>query len=248
MRVDTAVLNVLDAATKVGNSLVLVGQLDRALYTKTNKVLEACGGKWIKAKKAHIFDGDAAERVEQIILTGEVTIPKDEFDFFPTPPAVVERVIELAQISPLMCVLEPSAGQGALAKAAFNAGALVDMYELMPANNQKLRDLDLSLCNVFDPCDFLTVNPRRAYDRVVMNPPFTKQADIKHVLHALKFVKEGGRLVSVMPSSVVFRNNSLTTFFRDVVAEYGGDIEELPEGSFKSSGTMVNTVIVSIQL
>lgn len=97
-----------------------------------------------------------------------------------------------------------------------------------------------------EPTDFLTVEPDPVYDRVVMNPPFGRQADIKHVSHALKFLKPGGLLVSVMASSVTFRSNKLTTDFRQLIEERGGHIEELPEGAFKSSGTMVNTVIVVI--
>lgn len=147
-----------------------------------------------------------------------------------------------------MRVLEPSAGQGAIAKAAHSAAAdvMIDMYELMPANNDILHGLNLRLSGIGKPTDFLTVDPDPVYDRVVMNPPFGRQADIKHVSHALKFLKPVGLLVSVMASSVTFRSNKLTTDFRQLIEVRGGHIEELPEGAFKSSGTMVNTVIVVI--
>ncbi len=94
--------------------------------------------------------------------------------------------------------------------------------------------------------DFLAQEPEASYDRVVMNPPFAKQADIKHVLHALRFLKPDGLLVSVMAASVAFRDNKLTLDFRDLIRERGGDIEALPEGAFKSSGTMVRSLIVTI--
>ncbi|QKJ88072.1 SAM-dependent methyltransferase [Paramixta manurensis] len=248
MRVDNEVLNVLSAAECHGKNLVLTGQLDRNLYTRTNKVLEAAGGKWSRKEKAHIFDIDASERIEQIILTGDVVVPKDDFEFFPTPPDVVRHVIYFADIRDGMRVLEPSAGQGAIAKAAHDAAAdvIIDMYELMPANNDALHALNLRLSGIGEPVDFLTVVPAPIYDRVVMNPPFGRQADIKHVTHAMKFLKPGGLLVSVMSSSVTFRSNKLTSDFRQLVEERSGHIEELPEGAFKKSGTMVNTVIVVI--
>lgn len=248
MRVDNEVLNVLSAAECHGKNLVLTGQLDRNLYTRTNKVLEAAGGKWNRKEKAHIFDIDASERIEQIILTGDVVVPKDDFEFFPTPPDVVRHVINFADIRDGMRVLEPSAGQGAIAKAAHDAAAdvMIDMYELMPSNNDALHALNLRLSGIGEPVDFLTVEPAPIYDRVVMNPPFGRQADIKHVNHALKFLKPGGLLVSVMSSSVTFRSNKLTSDFRQLVENRGGHIEELPEGAFKSSGTMVSTVIVVI--
>ncbi len=244
MRVSDDVLAVLSRAELDGQALRLIGQLDRAMYTKVNKVLEAAGGKWNRSAKAHVFDRPASDRVDEIILTGEVEVPKDEFNYFPSPPDVVARLIELAQIEPLMNVLEPSAGRGAIAFACAAAGADVDCCELMRENYLALCE-NIKLRHV-KPIDFLTLEPEPIYDRVVMNPPFAKQQDIKHVLHALKFLKPDGLLVSIMASSVTFRDNKLTQDFRDLIRERGGDIEALPDGAFKSSGTMVRTVICRI--
>ena len=56
MRIDDDVLAVLSRSTVVGSSLVIPDQLDRKLYVKTNKVLEAAGGKWNRKARAHVFD------------------------------------------------------------------------------------------------------------------------------------------------------------------------------------------------
>lgn len=244
MKIEDDVLAVLSRAEAAGNAVTLTGQLDRKLYERTNKALEAAGGKWNRKAKAHLFDADATERIEQMLATGSIEVPKDEFNFFPSPPAVVVRLLALADIKPGMRVLEPSAGKGAIAYACADAGATVDCYELMEANFVALAG-DARLGPVRH-MDFLAQAPEASYDRVVMNPPFLKQADIKHVMHALQFLKPGGLLVSVMASSVAFRDNRLTQDFRDLVRARGGDIEALPDGSFKASGTNVNTVIVTI--
>lgn len=244
MRVDNEVMVVLGRAETLGNALTLTGKLDRNLYTKTNKVLEAAGGKWDRKSKAHIFADDASDRIGQIILTGEIDIPKDEFEFFPTPKDVVERLLELAEIFPGQKVLEPSAGRGAIAFACADAGGVVNCIELMEANYTFLAS-DNRLNSVRN-MDFMAQAPEASYDRVVMNPPFSKQQDIKHVNHALKFLKPDGLLVSVMSASVIFRENALTKEFRDLVHSRNGLIEKLPEAAFKQSGTMVNTVIVMI--
>lgn len=243
MQVDQTVLSVLSSAQATGNAVVLIGQLDRKLYEKTNKVLEAAGGKWNRKARAHVFDGDAADRLDQIILTGQVEVPKDEFNFFPTPPEVVSVLLDLADVQAGMAVLEPSAGHGAIARACAEVGAHVDCIELMAANAEILR-ADERLC--VREVDFMSVPVVQGYDRVVMNPPFLKQADIKHVAHAHQFLKPGGRLVAVMSAGVTFRENKLTTSFRDFVDECGGCITALPDASFKASGTMVNTVVVTI--
>jgi hypothetical protein len=54
-----------------------------------------------------------------------------------------------------------------------------------------------------------------------MNLPFAKQDDIRHVLHALKFLKPGGHLVAIMSASTMFRANKLATDFRELVASMG---------------------------
>jgi methylase of polypeptide subunit release factors len=241
MKVANDVLKVLSDADLSGSRLVLQGQLDRKMYVSVNKVLEAAGWKWDRKAKAHTCEGEAVDVLERVLLTGEVTIAKDEFQFFPTPKAVVDQLIELAAIKPGMRVLEPSAGKGAIAYACADAGAGVHCIELMEANFAALV-CDLRLVNVTKD-DFLNVPPHAVFDRVVMNPPFARQADIKHVMHAYKFLVDGGRLVSVMSSGVTFRDDKLTRSFRVLIRDAGGEIIELPQGSFKESGTMVNTVI-----
>lgn len=245
MQVDNTVLAVLSRAHVQGNALSIAEQLDRTLYARTNKVLEAAGGKWNRKAQAHIFDADAASRIDEIILTGSVVVPKDDFNFFPTPPAVIERMLLRAGIRPGMRVLEPSAGRGAIAFACAEQDAEVDCYELMEANYLAIAG-DARLASV-QQMDFLKVEPEQKYARVVMNPPFApKQADIIHVQHALKFLEPTGLLVSVMAGNVEFRDNKLTRDFRDLVERRGGVIEALPDGSFKSSGTLVRTVLVTI--
>ena len=96
--------------------------------------------------------------------------------------------------------------------------------------------------------DFLEVQPTPllAYDRVLMNPPFGDQADIRHVTHALGFVKPGGMVVAVMSAGTEFRSDRTATAFRQMVTEHGGRIERLPEDAFKPSGISVRTVMAVI--
>lgn len=245
MKLSEDVLAVVSQAQTDGNKLVLVGQLDRKLYQAVNKALEAAGGKWNRKEKAHVFDTDASDRVDQMVLTGEVEVPKDEFNFFPTPPEVVEKLLGIAEIQEGMTVLEPSAGKGAIADACAAKGARVFCVELMEDNVNHLK-AKADIYNSVTHLDFLSLQFGRTYDRVVMNPPFLKQADIHHVKHALRFLNPEGLLVAVMSAGVKFRQNQLTVEFRDMVTQRGGQILDLPEKSFKESGTNVATVVVVI--
>ncbi len=246
MQVDQEVMKVLSRALIKGNALTIEGQLDRNLYTRTNKVLEAAGGEWSRKAKAHLFKSDAIDAIEPILLTGEVTRPQD-FGFFPTPAAIVSRLLELADLGDCgMAAIEPSAGNGAIAYELAKR-VEVDCVELQPA---KMATINIGggirkvLCG-----DFLRLEPMthwQDYDRAVMNPPFERQADIHHVLHAMKFLKPGGLLVSVMSAGILFRDNRLTNGFRAFLDDRGAIIEENPDGAFRESGTMVRTVNVVI--
>lgn len=238
------VLKVLDAAIVEGSKVFLTGQLDRKLYTETDKVLQAAGGKWNRSAKAHVFEGDAADTLEPIILTGEYSRTKQDFGQFDTPMDLATNAAIIARIDVGMQVLEPSVGIGNIAFAAERNGGVITGFEIDVARAAKAHSI-LPKASI-KVSDFLTEEPDPRFDRVVMNPPFAKQDDIRHVLHAFKFLKPGGRLVAIMSASVMFRDNKLTTEFREFVSAHGGSIKRLPEGSFKTSGTGVNTCIVTV--
>jgi predicted RNA methylase len=241
MKIDDGVLAVLDRSTFDGNAMALPELLERSLYVQVAKVVEAAGGKWNRKAKAHLFDGDAADAIEPIILTGEVISAKQEFGFFETPPAIVEKIMQRATLKPGMIVLEPSAGRGAIAGAAMKIGVEVHTFERLEPNVEALRRLGLRHVGLGD---FLEQDVAPIYHRVLMNPPFAKRADVRHVTYAARFLRHGGKLVAIMSAGVQFRSDRETANFREMVERAGGSIDRLPEDSFKPCGTSVNTVIV----
>lgn len=257
MKLTEEVLQALSSAVVTDYQVQLVGQLDRKLYLKVNDALTALGGKWNRRAKAHLFDEDPEARIDEAILSGSVDRGQD-FGCFFTPPELAARVVEEAQLFSRATVLEPSAGDGALVKAMFyeRQDLFIHCLELLPRNVEKLKKLEEALCRKFntsisitriDEVDFLR-HPKEAcaFDRVVMNPPFSRQQDILHVVGAYSFLKPEGRLVSIMAAGVLFRQDKLATSFRKFIEDHDGTIEKLPSGSFKASGTNVETVLVTI--
>lgn len=242
MKVDLDILVALSDVEITGRSLVLRQHLNRSLYLRTQKVLEAAGGRWSRKEQAHLFESAPTDRIEQILLTGEITVPKD-FGFFPTSAAMVAHLIELAEIEPWMLTLEPSAGDGAIARELAQL-ATVECFEIQPEKAAALRE-DNFAREVFAQ-DFLQAAPSARYDRVVMNPPFAHRGDVRHVLHALRFLKPEGRLVSVMSAGVLFRRDRLTREFRDLLERRGTHIEVNPPDAFLLAGTRISTVTVAI--
>lgn len=215
-------------------------QLARQDYLAVKRILEAMGGAYKVKRKGHLFESDPTDWIEQVVLTGRYTKP-DNFGFFPTPEELARFVVNLAKLRPGMRVLEPSAGHGALAEriAEMVGTKNVTTIELQAQNANILRGKG------FNPLvmDFLKYQPEQCFDAVVMNPPFSRQSDIDHVLHAWTMLKPGGRLVAIMAASIMFRNNKKTEDFRNLIRECG-ELQENEEGAFKESGTSVSTVTV----
>jgi predicted RNA methylase len=261
------VIDVLNRSTTVDNRLDLPEQLDRKEYDAIKKVINAVGGKWNRSAGTHLWPAgvDVATVIEPVLLTGKVTDERKLYDAFYTPADIAKQVIDAAEIWPGQLVLEPSAGMGALALPAAHAGAEVVAYELRPLtwvehglSPLKIND-DVTAeaghigggdghITLHTGVDFLTVDRDPVYDRVVMNPPFSNQADMRHVRHAARFVTPGGRLVAIMSPSFMFRTTKVASDFRDWLDEHPHDITALPDGAFKPAGTGVRTDLLTVDL
>ncbi len=246
MKIDNDVLAILSNSKIEGQSLYLSPQqLERKQYLAVNQILELMGGKWDRKSKSHIFSEEPSELLDTVILTGEITDTKKEFQFFRTPRAIVDQLIELADLSNDHKILEPSAGDGAISERIAEKYPRAELtgVELNPKLADVLEEKFIHY-DLFD-IDFLEYNPGPIFDRIVANPPFSKQQDTIHVLHMLDCLKPGGRLISIMSNGITFRQTNLTQSLRDYINEHG-EIIPLPEGAFKESGTNVNACIVCI--
>ncbi|MFA5266219.1 MAG: methyltransferase [Opitutaceae bacterium] len=236
--IDDDVRDVLSRSAYEGLQVRLPGQLSRPLYERVNKVLTAAGGRWNRKAGAHVFEADPKELLLGAAETGKARNLRQETQFFPTPPGIADRVARLARVEVGHRVLEPSAGTGMLIAALDRPTTYYDLVavELDPVRSSGLKR-SFSSINV-RCCDFLTCGDELGrFDRIVMNPPFERGADIKHIEHALRFLRPGGRLVAICANGPRQRNRFLDA------AELWID---LPSGTFKSAGTNVATAIVVI--
>ena len=234
-----------------GASLAIAKPLDRKLYVEVNAALEALGGKWDRKSKTHRFAEPPADALDAVLMDGGFHDRKRDLDQFDTPAPLADRIVELADVHG-KTVLEPSAGEGALAQAALVAGAFrVTCVEKDPVRVRALADADLHV----EHADFLDWRShtapagrwRRRFQRVVMNPPLSKRQDVLHVTHAFGMLRRDGVLVAVMSAGVAFRADKLTTDFRALVDASRGSIIDLPDDSFAESGTHVRTVLVTMR-
>jgi len=209
------------------------------------------GGKWVKKLKAHQFPYDPAPLFNAVLESKELP-PKNPTAFYPTPKAVVDLMIDAVD---LQCrwdetrILEPSAGTGAIVRAANNLKAelerewKVDCCEILGVNRTALMNEGFNL--VGD--DFLSYNPADLYDVILMNPPFSLEGDktayITHVEHAWKLLEERGSFAAIVPGGWLYGSTKKLSDFREFVCD-SLDFEEIGSGAFKESGTMVNTFLI----
>jgi hypothetical protein len=238
VRIDEATLETLRSIAIDENLARITAQLDRNQYVKTNKILELLGGKWDKKKKAHIFEENCAEIISDAIVTGEVFDAKKAFQLFETPVELAERMVN-SLYGTKLSILEPSVGKGRIAKAAYKAGHSVFALDI-----QDFASESFSYCNEFHQADFLNFVPCE-FGAVLMNPPFSKSQDIKHILHAWKFLPSGGELRAIASIGFTFRQDDLATKFRTFLYDINAYIEELPIETFKESGANVKSVLIS---
>ena len=237
LRFDDDVLDVLRGMEWQQGGLLGIltcGQLERALYVKVNKALEAMGGKWNRKAGGHIFKLDPRPTVEGLLDNGVLTVERD--GFFETPSAVVERMLNLIVVQG--SVLEPSAGLGAIANRL-----PYDQLVCVEKNGERAIALQKKGYRT-EHRDFLTMSGQ--FDTIVMNPPFEQSQDIDHVRHAYEVLAPGGWMVSVMSEGPFFRQDSKAQAFRAWLDEVGGYSERLDQGAFKESGTQVSARLVAI--
>jgi predicted RNA methylase len=220
------------------------GQLPRDLYVAVDKVLKAMGGKWNRAHKGHVFDGDPSDAIDQAVLTGSYTDKKQALQFFETPEALAEELVAAAYILNTHRVLEPSAGRGRIVRAVLTKTPSAIVYAVEIDGSKRA---DIIRSSVHDKYvfigDFMQKDYDSIFDRCVMNPPFSRRQDVDHVTRAFSMLRPGGRLVSVVSGSAMHRIDEKGEAFKALVKRCGSSYD-LPDGTFKESGTCVRASVV----
>lgn len=202
---------------------------------------------------AHVFFAPDTLRDINMALAefyGDVLPDADEYDakpragtqvskdlqFYWTPREAVDRLMEFAGVFNLrewrhnppapFKVLEPSCGDGRIMDAVRERGHDVFGIEYHAGRAAEARGKGHHVLTA----NFLECPPRADFDIVVMNPPFYGRHYAKHVHHALRFLKPGGTLTTILPATAHYDHGELK-----------GDWRDLPVASFAEAGTNVPT-------
>lgn len=170
------------------------------------------------------------------------TAVSKDLQFYWSPAEVIARAMDVAGIyprkdysgreAPAHRVLEPSCGDGRILDELRARGCRPFGIEVHAGRAAEARAKGHAVLTG----NFLDQPPREEFDFVVMNPPFYGRHYVKHVNHALKFLKPGGTLVSILPATAHYDHQELQ-----------GQWTDLPVGSFSEAGTNVPTGILKIR-
>ncbi|WP_018079174.1 DUF4942 domain-containing protein [Thiobacillus denitrificans] len=191
----------------------------------TRRALEYVGGT-PEGLFGWAFDYDITEVRVEILRLGYLP-ERVSHQYFPTPPGLACRVIEMAEIGPDDTVLEPSAGLGGIA-------------DLLPVDQTTCVEISKLHCKVLvakgfnTVCtDFLAWNPGVKFGKIVMNPPFANGRAIVHLQHAASLLQDDGVLVAVMPGSLVRKQ---------LIEGYDHEWSAPVQGEFEDTGVSVAVV------
>lgn len=221
---------------------------------------EGTGGKANDYRQEQATDFDRAKAVyfgKQ--KKNSRTKSQEGHDYFATPEPIGYKMVQWLQAKPGQSLLEPSAGDGAIAR-------------WMPDNTyntvvEPSRDLTPKLMrNVAGAkvveSTFENFDLHNKFDGIAMNPPFGKGKDrggklaMEHVAKAYKHLKDGGRLIAIIPDGPACQKRFDKWFYGDPEAKRKEDRGiadgvlmadiHLPSVTFEREGTNVNTRMVVI--
>lgn len=234
-------------------------------YDRLRWVMESYGGRWserCKGFKFNEFDDEKFKSIKADLSVGFINLSEEkrtrERDaFFPTPVKVVDKMIETANLKPDSIMLESSAGTGRILDEAKKVINSVDNFVVIEMSGERQRILrdkgyKVDFNGTFEDSlkDSETLKKIKNCDKVVINPPFKNDSDVKHLLISYMFCADNADVVSILQENSLYYDRQIHRVFKEFLSLIGKDAYEvvsLPAGSFKDELTTVDTVIFHIK-
>lgn len=215
-----------------------------AHYAAIKSLVTKAGGKYNSKGYFAFPEGIDVAMVLRSLQAGAVVNEKKDFQFFATARETALQLCDNAGSLDGKRVLEPSAGDGALADIARDRGANVTTVENWPVNVLRLREKGYEVMDR----DFLGLEPAETglFDVILANPPFSKNQDIDHVLHMMKFLEPGGVLSAIVSQGWQREGQKKHRDFAEFLRELDAEIVPIEAGAFKESGTSVGALQIRV--
>lgn len=173
--------------------------------------------------------------------------------FYPTPKAIIDKMLCDLDFSMIESILEPSAGKGDIVEALeekeesryHNYHFDIDCIEIDRNLQHILKGKGFRV--VYN--DFLTYDTMKEYDVIIMNPPFANGC--KHLLKALEMQSRNGGAVICLLNAETLRNqcSNERVILSQKLAEYNAKIEYIQDAFLEAERkTAVEIVLIKVQL
>lgn len=183
---------------------------------------------------------------------------KENTDFFPTPPALIRRMLDKLDFRMLSSILENSAGKGDLADAIIEKlkYAHSSYYNREAKWDLDTIELDENLQHILRGKgyrvihdDYLTFNSFKRYDAIISNPPFS--IGDKFLLKTINMQEDqGGAIVSLINAeSLKNPYSNLRKELMDKLEYHNAEIEYIQNAfvdSERYTGVEVALIYISI--
>lgn len=200
---------------------------------------------------------------------------KQTSEFYPTPQSLVEKMLQGVDWAYIQTILEPSAGKGDIlreiakkepygrySKRNFDIDCIeidpnlrqILKYNFSDERKRQFNERDEERYTFFEKGihivhdDFLTYNPFKRYDLIVMNPPFSNGD--KHLLKALKMQEKGGAIICLLNAETI--RNPYTETRKALVQQlerYNANIEYIENGFTQSERrTDVEIALIKVSI
>ena len=169
---------------------------------------------------------------------------RDGLDFYPTPEPLAFKMIEWAGIRPNERVLEPSAGDGSIARYVPDYAALT-MVE--PSSDLRSTALLRAPHGKDVGSTFEDYHISNKHHVIVMNPPFGSggKTAIDHLAKAARHLRPGGRIVALIPTGPSADKRFDAWWTSDDAKEFNWTADiTMPSVAFEKAGTGVMTRVV----
>ena len=180
----------------------------------------------------------------------------DNKDFYPTPEAIINKMLCDIDFKMIHSILEPSAGSGNIVEALRQKEKIYSTSYSKFSFDIDCIEADQNLQHILKGKnfrvvhnDFLTYDTMKEYDIIIMNPPFSNGC--KHLLKALEMQQRNGGAIVCLLNAETLKNPCTNDrqYLQRKLTEYNAKVEFIQDAFLDAERkTAVEIALIKVQL
>ena len=180
----------------------------------------------------------------------------DNKDFYPTPEAIINKMLCDIDFKMIHSILEPSAGKGNIVEAIKKKEKFYNTTYNKFSYDIDCIEADQNLQSILKGKnfrvvynDFLTYDTMKEYDIIIMNPPFSNGC--KHLLKALEMQQRNGGAIVCLLNAETLKNPCTNDrqYLQRKLTEYNAKVEFIQDAFMDAERkTSVEIALIKVQL